>query len=65
MIFELELGQKIESFYLEDDLFDGEPNVNTDFFMAILLLKEKNDDLYRGVRDAIDGCLTCNLALSP
>jgi hypothetical protein len=63
MILELELGQKIESFYLEDDLFDGEPNVNTDFFTANRLLKEKNDDLYDGVREAIDACLSCNFGV--
>jgi hypothetical protein len=59
LLLEIELGQKIEAYYLEDDLTDGEPNANTDFFTASRLLQENSDEFYHGTREAIEACLDC------
>ena len=63
MLLEIELGQKIEEYYEEDDLTDGEPNVNTDFFTASRLLQENSDELYNGTREAIESCLQCEFGV--
>ncbi|KAF2115387.1 hypothetical protein BDV96DRAFT_659646 [Lophiotrema nucula] len=57
MLLEVYLGKSIESQYLPEDLFDGNPNENTNLTTALRLLENADGDLVVGFRKAIKSCL--------
>jgi hypothetical protein len=58
MLLEIQTGDTIESQRLPDDLCDGRVNVNTDWFAANRMLKNKKDDMYGDFYSgAIRACL--------
>lgn len=60
LLLEIELGKPIESERHNDDLLNGQPNVNTDYTTADRLWRGLRDDVYEGYSSAIEACLNCN-----